>query len=53
MTFPQILGTLMQEGFEGYSIDFRRATATYYLSDDYSVELPTHGPPSRSRQSLK
>ena len=42
MTFPQILGTLMQEGFEGYSIDFRRATATYYLSDDDSVELPTH-----------
>jgi uncharacterized protein YbcV (DUF1398 family) len=42
MTFPQIVGTLMKEGFEGYAIDFRRATATYYLSDGDSVELPTH-----------
>ena len=29
MTFPQIVGTLMQEGFESYAIDFRRASATY------------------------
>ena len=42
MTFPQIVGTLMKEGFEGYTIDFRRATATYYLSDGDSVELRTH-----------
>jgi hypothetical protein len=33
MTFPQIVGTLMQEGFEGYAIDFRRASATYHLPD--------------------
>jgi uncharacterized protein YbcV (DUF1398 family) len=39
MTFPQIVGTLVKEGFEGYAIDFRRATATYYLSDGDSVEL--------------
>jgi hypothetical protein len=26
MTFPQIVGTLMQEGFESYSIDYRRAS---------------------------
>jgi len=44
MTFPQIVGTLMQEGFEGYAIDFRRASATYYLPDGDSVVLPTqHG----------
>jgi uncharacterized protein YbcV (DUF1398 family) len=42
MTFPQIVGALMQEGFESYSIDLRRATATYYLRDGDSVELPTH-----------
>jgi uncharacterized protein YbcV (DUF1398 family) len=42
MTFPQIVGTLMHEGFESYAIDFRRAVATYYLPDGDSVELPTH-----------
>ncbi|CAH1688695.1 conserved hypothetical protein [Hyphomicrobiales bacterium] len=42
MTFPQIVGKLMEAGFESYAIDFRRATATYYLPDGASVELPTH-----------
>lgn len=42
MTFPQIVGTLMQEGFESYMADFRRAVATYYLPDGDSVELPMH-----------
>ena len=42
MTFPQIVGTLMKEGFEGYAIDFRRAAATYYTADGDSIELPTH-----------
>lgn len=42
MTFPQIVGTLMQAGFESYAIDFRRATATYYLPNGDSVVLPTH-----------
>ncbi len=42
MTFPQIVGTLMREGFEGYAIDFRRASATYYRPDGDSVVLPTH-----------
>ena len=42
MTFPQIVGTLMKEGFEGYAIDFRRALATYYMPDGYVVEVPTH-----------
>ncbi len=41
MTFPLIVGMLIKEGFEGYAIDFRRATATYYLTDGDSVELPT------------
>lgn len=42
MTFPQIVGALMQAGFEGYAIDFRRALATHYLPDGDSLELPTH-----------
>jgi uncharacterized protein YbcV (DUF1398 family) len=42
MTFPQIVGRLMQEGFESYAIDFRRASATYYLPDGDSIVLPTH-----------
>ncbi len=44
MTFPQIVGTLMQAGFESYGIDYRRSTATYFLPDGDSVVLPTqHG----------
>ncbi len=42
MTFPQIVGALMREGFESYLVDFRRAVATYYSPDGDSVELPTH-----------
>lgn len=42
MTFPQIVGALMNEGFESYIIDFRRGMATYYLPDGDSVELHTH-----------
>lgn len=39
-TFPQIVGTLMQAGFESYAVDYRRSTATYYLPDGDSVTLP-------------
>lgn len=42
MNFPQIVGTLMEAGFEGYAIDYRRATATYYLPDGKSLELAAH-----------
>lgn len=41
MTFPQIVGTLMREGFDGYAVDFRRARATYYV-DDEGLDIPTH-----------
>lgn len=41
MTFPEIVGTLMEEGFESYAIDYRRATATYFLPDGDSISLPT------------
>jgi uncharacterized protein YbcV (DUF1398 family) len=42
MTFPQIVGKLIESGFESYLVDFRRKTATYYLPDDDSVEFHTH-----------
>jgi len=41
MSFPEIVGSLIQNGFESYRIDYLRHTATYYLSDGESVELPT------------
>lgn len=42
MTFPQIVGMLMEAGFESYMIDLRRSAASYYLADGDSFELPTH-----------
>lgn len=40
MTFPQIVSTLMDAGFEGYFVDFRRGMVAYYLPSGESVELP-------------
>jgi uncharacterized protein YbcV (DUF1398 family) len=40
MNFPEIVGTLMAAGFEGYAIDFRRRAAVYYLPDADSVQFP-------------
>ncbi len=42
MTFPAIVGALIDAGFESYIVDFRRQTAIYYLPDDESVEFKTH-----------
>jgi len=39
MTFPQIVGTLIGAGFDGYAVDLRRATASYYRPDGEAVEL--------------
>ena len=52
MTFPQIVGALIDAGFESYVVDFRRATATYYLPDGESLELPTHKPSAPIARSL-
>lgn len=52
MTFPQIVGGLMQVGFESYMIDFRRGTATYYLPDGDSLALPAHRVTSPVRASF-
>ncbi len=42
MTFPQIVGKLMEAGFESYAVDFRRQTAVYYMPDGDSVKFPIH-----------
>jgi uncharacterized protein YbcV (DUF1398 family) len=39
MAFPEIVGTLIKAGFEGYAVDYRRGTTTYFLSDGDSVAL--------------
>ena len=41
MTFPQIVGALIEAGFDGYAVDLRRATATYYRPDGEALELAT------------
>lgn len=39
MPFPQIVGTLIGAGFEGYAVDYRRGTTTYFLPDGDNVVL--------------
>jgi len=42
LTFPEIVGALMAAGFEGYAVDFRSVSATYYRLDGDSVALAAH-----------
>jgi uncharacterized protein YbcV (DUF1398 family) len=44
LSFPDIIGTLVAAGFEGYTIDYRRNTQTFYLPDGDNVALDM--PPS-------
>lgn len=39
MDFPSIIRTLMKEGFEGYDVDYRRGTSTYFLASGQSVQV--------------
>lgn len=39
LSFPEIVGKLSAAGFEGYMVDYRRDTQTYYLPDSDSVML--------------
>jgi uncharacterized protein YbcV (DUF1398 family) len=41
MSFPQSVRMLMEAGFDGYGVDFRRATRSYYMPDGESIELAT------------
>ena len=42
MAFPDIIGALIEAGFEGYSVDFRTGTATYYAAEGGLIALPIH-----------
>lgn len=39
MDFPSIVRALIEAGFEGYDVDFRRGTSTYFLASGESVQL--------------
>lgn len=38
--FPDVVKKLLAVGFEGYIVDYRRSTTTYYLPNGESVQLP-------------
>ena len=40
-TFPQNVRDLMEAGFDGYAVDFRRSTRAYYMPDGQVLELET------------
>lgn len=42
LDFGQIVGTLLQVGFDGYLVDFRAATQTFYLPDGRAHTVPIH-----------
>ena len=44
LSFPQIVGKLIDAGIEGYTVDYRRNSQTYYLPVGDSVEMDM--PPS-------
>jgi len=46
MTFPQSLRLLMEAGFDGYAVDFRRSTRTYYMPSGEGIELKTEPTPT-------
>jgi uncharacterized protein YbcV (DUF1398 family) len=39
MNFPDIVATLVRAGFEGYAVDYRCGTTTYFLPDGGNVAL--------------
>lgn len=47
LTFPEIVGKLLDAGFEGYSVDYRRSSQTYYLpaGDNIQLDMPHSGGP--------
>ena len=39
LSFPEIIGKLVDAGFEGYAVDYRRNVQIFYLPSGDSVEL--------------
>lgn len=46
MTFPESVRLLMEAGFDGYAVDFRRSTRTYYMPDGEVAELQAERMPA-------
>jgi len=44
-SFPQIIAALIAAGFESYTVDYRRATTTYFLPAGEALELPNPATP--------
>ena len=42
MSFPEIVGALLDAGIEGYMVDFQAGTAVYYTPDGDTLCLDTH-----------
>jgi len=51
-TFPQNLRDLMEAGFDGYAVDFRRSARTYYMPNGETLELKTEPTPTPVAESF-
>ena len=52
MTFPQSLRILVEAGFDGYAVDFRRSTRTYYMPNGEAIELEVEPTPTTVAESF-
>jgi uncharacterized protein YbcV (DUF1398 family) len=52
MTFPQCLRLLTEAGCDGYAVDFRRSTRTYYMPNGEAIELHTAPTPTPVAESF-
>jgi hypothetical protein len=52
MTFPQSPEILMEAGFDGYAVDFRRSTRTYYMPNGEATELEMQPTPTPVAESF-
>lgn len=52
MDFPQTLRLLTEAGFDGYAVDFRRSTRTYYMANGDALELQTEPTPTPVAESF-
>lgn len=43
MSFPEIVGALIEAGFESYAVDYRRNVQTFYRPEGDSLELSMPG----------
>jgi len=52
MTFPQSLRILIEASFDGYAVDLRRSTRTYYMPNGETIELETEPTPTPVAESF-